>query len=91
MQKIHKFLYVGIISTLVDYLLYSFLIYLNISYIVAIIVGYLTGFVVNFIISRKYVFDNIKINNIYYEFLAVFLISVVAIGINIFIIVIPFR
>lgn len=86
MKKIHKFLYVGILSTLVDYAIYAFLIYNDIFYIYAIIIGYLSGFLVNFIISRRYVFDQSKIEKLHYEFIAVLFISVIAIGINIFIV-----
>ena len=86
MKKIHKFFYVGILSTLTDYIIYASLIYVGISYIIAIIVGYLSGFLVNFIISRRYVFDKTKIEKIHFEFMAVLAISIVAIGINIFIV-----
>ena len=86
MKKIHKFLYVGVLSTLVDYFVYAFLIYIGLNYVYAIIIGYLSGFLVNFIVSRKYVFDRSKIQKLHHEFLAVLCISIVAIGINIFIV-----
>ncbi len=86
MKKIHKFLYAGVLSTLVDYILYACLVYVDLYYIYAIIIGYSSGFLVNFIVSRKYVFDKSKIEKFHHEFLAVLLISIIAIGINIFIV-----
>ena len=86
MKKISKFLYVGILSTIVDYVIYSFLVYIHISYIVAIIIGYLSGFLVNFVITRKYVFDSCKIDKVHKEFIIVLIISLFAIMINIFIV-----
>ena len=86
MHKIKRFFLVGILSTITDYAIYSVLIYLGLSYIIAIIIGYLTGFLVNFIISRRYVFDSCKMKKLHLEFFSVFLISVIAILINIFIV-----
>jgi len=84
MERIKKFIYVGIIATLVDYVVYSLLVYNEIvSYTVAIIFGYSIGFVISFFFTRNYVFSKIKINNIHHEFFIILLISIVGLLINI--------
>lgn len=83
MKKIRRFLYVGIISTLVDYAIYSLLLFLGSQYIIAIIIGYSTGFIISFIFTRNYVFDNIKIKNFKIEFIIVLGITIVGLLLNI--------
>lgn len=78
-----KFLYIGILATLVDFALYSLLIYFEIfSYGMAIIVGYLAGFVISFFLTRSYVFSKIKIDKVHHELLVVLLITFIGLLLN---------
>ena len=83
MKQINKFFIVGLFSTGVDYLLYSYLVFIDVNYILAICAGYFFGFLFNFYVSRKYVFDKIKIEKLHHEFLIVLVISIFAVGLNI--------
>ena len=83
MKKIKKFLYVGIISTLIDYTIFSILIFLNSNYIWAIIIGYGVGFIISFIFTRTYVFEKVKIKNLKIEFLIILIITAIGLFFNI--------
>jgi len=81
---IGKFFIVGAISTAVDFLIYSFLVYIGINYAIAIVVGYMTGLLVNFFLARQKVFTKgSRFEKVHHEFLAVFAVSVMAVGLNI--------
>jgi putative flippase GtrA len=81
---IGKFFIIGALSTVVDFVIYSLLIYLDIHYAIAIIVGYTCGFLVNFFLARKSVFTKgSRFEKIHHEFLAVFFISIAAVILNI--------
>ncbi|MEA1954177.1 MAG: GtrA family protein [Campylobacterota bacterium] len=87
MKQIKKFLYVGILATLVDFCFYSLLIYFEIfSYGMATVIGYSTGFVVSFFLTRNYAFSKIKVDKFHYEFLFVLLITFVGLLLNLFIV-----
>lgn len=87
MTQIRRFLYVGILSTLVDYILYSFLIYFELfPTTMAIVIGYLFGFAISFILTRSYVFSEIKVDKIHREFAIVFSIAIVGLLLNIMIV-----
>jgi len=84
---IQKFFVVGAISTAVDYILYSILVYFGIAYYIAIVIGYMTGLLVNFYLARTKVFTKgSRFEKLHHEFLAVFAVSVVAVGLNILIV-----
>ncbi|NPA64164.1 MAG: GtrA family protein, partial [Epsilonproteobacteria bacterium] len=81
---IGKFFIVGAISTAVDYGIYSLLVYFGIPYYLAIVVGYMVGLLVNFWLARTKVFTKgSRFQKGLHEFLAVFGVSVVAVGLNI--------
>ena len=87
MKMIGKFFVVGAISTAVDFCLYSLLVYLGIAYYIAIVIGYMSGLLVNFYLARTKVFTKgSRFEKIHHEFLAVFLVSIIAVGLNIFIV-----
>jgi len=86
MKTINKFFILGIFSTLIDYIIYSIMIFFNINYILAVCSGYFIGFLFNFYFGRKHVFEEIKIKNPFYEFAAVFIISVIGVVLNILIV-----
>ncbi len=92
MKQIRSFLYVGIVATGVDLALYSLLVYLNLcGYVAATIIGYSAGFGVSFFLTRGYVFSKVKIENIYCEFLAVYLITVIGLLLNLAIVFVLMR
>ena len=79
-----KFAYVGIVSTITDYIVYALLLYFQTPYYFAIVVGYSAGVVVNFFLTRRYVFTKCcRFTSVYKEFLAVSIVSIVAIALNI--------
>ncbi len=77
MKTVHKFFLLGIVSTLVDYMLYSSAILLGANYILAIILGYSAGLLANYILGRKFIFTSgHKLKSSKHEFTAVFIIAV---------------
>ncbi|MCH9813521.1 MAG: GtrA family protein [Epsilonproteobacteria bacterium] len=85
--QMRRFLVVGIVSTFVDYLFYSLLIYFQLlptTYAIAI--GYLFGFLLSFFLTRSYVFSEIKVDKIHREFIIVFVIAFVGLLLNILIV-----
>ncbi|BCD68937.1 GtrA family protein [Nitratiruptor sp. YY09-18] len=84
---IGKFFVVGAISTAVDYVIYSLLVFSGLHYALAIVIGYMTGLVVNFFLARKTVFTKgSRFAKVHHEFLAVFMVSIMAVGLNILIV-----
>lgn len=87
MKTIRKFLWLGVVSTLVDYAVYSLLLLAGIDYVAAIVIGYSAGLVTNFWLGRRYVFTaGVKVKSSREEFLAVSAIAVVGMLINIVIV-----
>lgn len=77
MKMVHKFLLLGVLSTLIDYILYSSAILLGVNYVIAIILGYSAGLIANYIIGRKFIFTSgHKFNSSKQEFMAVVVIAV---------------
>lgn len=76
MKQIHKFLLLGVVSTLIDYVVYSILIFVDIDYVVAIIAGYSSGLLANYQIGRRYIFTSgAKMKSSRAEFIAVVVIA----------------
>jgi len=72
MKTVHKFLLLGLLSTLIDYILYSLLIVVEINYIIAIIAGYSVGLLANYYLGRRFIFTSgHKLKSTKHEFLAV--------------------
>lgn len=79
MKQLQKFLMLGVLSTLIDYGIYSALIFLDVDYVVAIIAGYSTGLLANYQIGRRYIFvAGIKVSSTHKEF--VFVVAIAAVG-----------
>jgi putative flippase GtrA len=77
------FLYIGILATIVDFSLYSILIYLELaSYELAIIFGYTTGFLISFFLTRRYAFKSIRIKTPHYELMAVIFVTILGLLLN---------
>jgi putative flippase GtrA len=83
MNKIGKFLLLGVLSTAIDYVVYSLLIIFDINYIIAILVGYSMGLLANYYIARRYIFtEGTKLKNSHREFVAVVAIAIVGMLLN---------
>lgn len=84
MKQLRKFLMLGVLSTLVDYAVYSLLILTGLDYVAAIILGYSTGLWVNYEIGRRYIFTaGRKVESTHAEFIAVAAIAVVGALLNV--------
>ncbi len=84
MKQSHKFLLLGALSTAVDYLIFSLLIYLEVNYIIAIVAGYSLGLAVNYTLARNYIFtDGTKLKSSTHELLAVVFIGITGVLLNI--------
>lgn len=76
MKQIHKFLMLGVVSTLIDYAVYSVLMLAGVNYVAAIITGYGSGLLANYHIGRRYIFTaGVKIGSSRAEFVAVVTIA----------------
>jgi putative flippase GtrA len=76
MKQIHKFLLLGVVSTLIDYVVYSVLIFAGVDYVAAIIAGYGMGLLANYQIGRRYIFTSgVRVSSTRTEFLAVVVIA----------------
>lgn len=77
MRQIHKFLLLGVVSTLIDYAVYSVLIFTGVDYVAAILAGYSMGLLANYQIGRRYIFTSgVKVKSSHAEFMAVVVIAV---------------
>ena len=84
MKTVGKFLGLGALTTIIDYLLFSALMWAGVDYVVAITAGYGTGLWVNFVIGRRYVFvRGSKVARMHHELLAVSLIALGGLLLNI--------
>jgi len=84
MKQVHKFLMLGVVSTLIDYAVYSMLILVGVNYVVAIVAGYGTGLMANYHIARRYIFTaGAKVSSPHAEFVAVVSIAIAGALLNI--------
>lgn len=84
MSQVSKFLLLGVISTAVDYILYSLLVLIQVDYAIAIFIGYSSGLGVNYYIGRKYIFTaGTKLKNEHREFIAVASVAFIGMILNI--------
>ena len=87
MRQLQKFLMLGVLSTLIDYTVYSALILLNVDYVIAIVAGYSMGLLANYQIGRRYIFiAGIKVNSTHKEFVYVVVIAAVGALLNVVIV-----
>jgi len=76
MQQIRSFFLLGILTTGIDYAIYSLLIILGIHYVAAIAIGYGCGLWANYVIGRRYIFKSgRKLKSSHQEFVFVVLIA----------------
>jgi len=84
MGQLRNFLLLGILSTLIDFALYSLLVTVGVDYVFAIVAGYGAGLASNYVIGRRYIFtDGSKMQTSHGEFTAVALIAVAGALLNI--------
>jgi putative flippase GtrA len=77
MHQVRKFLYLGVLTTLIDYLIYSILIFLGFNYVFAIFIGYSVGLFVNYEVGRRYIFiSGRKVSSSHVEFVTVVAIAI---------------
>lgn len=58
MNQLIKFILVGIVATLINFLTYFICMQFNISVVIAAILGYITGLCFSFIFGKNWVFNN---------------------------------
>ena len=77
--QISKFAAVGFLASLLNFIIYSILIRLDININIASIFAYFVGLMISFIFSKKWVFNNknnfIKTNQTFFIFLLIYLIG----------------
>ncbi|WP_238883110.1 GtrA family protein [Clostridium sp. YIM B02551] len=56
MDKLLKFSVVGVLNTLITFIIYNLLIYINVNYLIANAIGYVAGTINGFILSSNFVF-----------------------------------
>jgi len=84
MKTLRNFLLLGVVSTLIDYAVYSLMLLVGVYYIYAIILGYVSGFIANFYGGRLFIFTaGSKVKKFRVELGAVFVIAVIGLLINI--------
>ena len=84
MRTFKNFLLLGAVSTLIDYLVYSLMLWGGIYYIYAITLGYVSGFIANFYGGRIFIFTaGAKVKRFGTEITAVFVIAFLGLLINI--------
>lgn len=87
MSSAVKFLFLGVFSTAIDYVIYSLLVTIDINYVVAIFFGYSAGLLANYYIARKYIFTSgTKLGSSHKEFIAVVIIAIVGMLLNMIIV-----
>ncbi len=81
------FLILGILSTSIDFFIYTLCLVVGIEYIISIVLGYGSGFLFNFYAGRKFVFkEGVKVNHKFKELLFVFIIAIIGLLINILVV-----
>lgn len=82
-DQILKFGVVGIISTIIDFAVFSFLNYaVGIHYMTATFFGFTVSLIANYILSMKFVFERRDNLDRKVEFIAFVVLSVIGLGLN---------
>ena len=81
-RKLVKYLAVGIVGTIADWIVFAlFLHYTVIFYALAMVVSYSVGTVINYVLNRRFTFNN-TYKKVHYQFASFALIAVVGFGIQ---------
>ena len=80
-EQILKFGIVGVIATLIDFVLFFLLTKLGINYLIANVIGFTVSVIFNYILSIKWVFD-VKHKQTKKDFILFVILSVIGLGVN---------
>jgi putative flippase GtrA len=81
-RKFLKYFSVGIVGTLVDYSAYTILIvFFDMYFMVATAIAYFIGMVINFVLNRRFTFNN-TYRKVHYQFASFGAIALVGLGIQ---------
>jgi len=72
-NKIIKFIYIGVLNTIVYYILYSFFLFIGLNYEFSVIFATMIGVIFNFKTFSKYVFGNDD-NKLFFKFITVYIV-----------------
>lgn len=82
-DQILKFGVIGVLCTVIDFLVFSFLNYIvNVYYLIATFFGFTVSLIVNYILSMKYVFERKEDMDRRVEFITFAVLSVIGLGLN---------
>lgn len=80
--KLVKYLAVGIVGTLADWLLFALIIgYTSLFYALAMAMSYFVGMVINYVLNRRFTFNN-TYKKVHYQFASFAVIALIGLGIQ---------
>ncbi len=80
--KLVKYLAVGIVGTLADWLIFALIIgYTSLFYVPAMALSYFVGMVINYVLNRRFTFNN-TYKKVHYQFASFALIALIGLGIQ---------
>jgi putative flippase GtrA len=80
--KLVKYLAVGIVGTLADWLIFALIIgYTSLFYVLAMALSYFVGMVINYVLNRRFTFNN-TYKKVHYQFASFALIALIGLGIQ---------
>lgn len=81
-RKFLKYFSVGIVGTVIDYTVYTILIvFFDTYFMVATAIAYFLGMIVNYVLNRRFTFNN-TYKKVHYQFASFGLIALVGLGIQ---------
>jgi putative flippase GtrA len=81
-RKLLKYLAVGIVGTLADWLVFALIIaYTGIFYALAMAMSYFVGMIINYTLNRTFTFQN-TYKKVHYQFASFALIAIIGLGIQ---------
>jgi putative flippase GtrA len=80
--KLVKYLAVGIVGTLADWLVFALIIgYTSLFYVLAMAMSYFVGMIINYVLNRRFTFNN-KYKKVHYQFASFAVIALIGLGIQ---------
>jgi putative flippase GtrA len=80
--KLAKYLTVGIVGTLADWMIFAFIIgYTSLFYVLAMAMSYFVGMIINYVLNRRFTFNN-TYKKVHYQFATFALIALIGLGIQ---------
>jgi putative flippase GtrA len=81
-QKLMKYLGIGIVATLIDWMIFYALIgYFNVFYMMALAISYLTSTMLSFFLNKRYTFQN-TYKKVHYQLASFFVVAVLGLCLN---------